>query len=621
MAVNIISLEDHSMPRAKLHLAVIVISCLTVLCPKICFSETIAGYQALTQWSKWPLLRKSEKAGLASSYDRLGTNYDFSYYEEPNGLRTLDETVNVATIQGPGVIYRFWMPHYTANRNFDIRMYFDGEPSPRINTNSVQWLGGSFNYFSSPLVDTCAGGQVSYEPIPFKHSVRIETENKALPSFPTWEPNRHYYQYTYMTFPNDPGIESYTGALSPSQQIARDEAVSLFNNNGLHPGGNSLTAIDINTPASLIADGAVLTLANLSGPGMIRKLNIKMVGANDADLEGLRLRVFYDSNSIPAIDAAVGNFFGAGKGRTPYKSLPMGTDSPDGFYCYWPMPFRDWVRVELYNSSQASISIDSAIVQYDPQADVRKMCYLYAAESKSVKQPGQIYHPILTTTGCGHYVGNLLYIEQPAYSFWMIEGDEVITIDGGNILYGTGLEDAYNGGYYYNWVARISTEPEGLSPRSAFRPLSGILYVHRQGGIEYARADQYRWQIADCVPFSNSLEVKIENRYAATGADWTSVAFWYQYHCTRSDFDSDCDVDYHDFAFFSSHWLRENCIAPNDCSRADFDANQIVDSNDLPFLFDYWLWRPPALDLRPISQIQPQKRISKPVKQEISNLS
>ena len=149
------------------------------------------------------------------------------------------------------------MPHYTANRNFDIRMYFDGEPSPRINTNSIQWLGGSFNYFSSPLVDTCTGGQVSYEPIGFKHSVRIETENKALPNFPSWEANRHYYQYTYMTFPNGPGIESYTGVLSPSQQIARDKAVSLFNNNGLHPDGNSLTAIDINTPPSLIADGAV----------------------------------------------------------------------------------------------------------------------------------------------------------------------------------------------------------------------------------------------------------------------------------------------------------------------------------------------------------------------------
>jgi len=38
-----------------------------------------------------------------------------------------------------------------------------------------------------------------------------------------------------------------------------------------------------------------------------------MDDANDAELEGLQLRVYYDGNSTAAIDVDVGHFFGAGK--------------------------------------------------------------------------------------------------------------------------------------------------------------------------------------------------------------------------------------------------------------------------------------------------------------------
>ena len=150
------------------------------------------------------------------------------------------------------------------------------------------------------------------------------------------------------------------------------------------------------------------------------------------------------------------------------------------------------------------------------------------------------------------------------------------------------VEDAYNGGAYYNWVAVQPDEPEGEFPRSATRPLNGILYVHRQGDPDYARADQYRWRIADCVPFSQSLEVNIENRYAITGSKWTSVAFWYQYHCVKADFDDDCDVDFFDYAVFASHWL-DDCLSPDFCDGADLDTSQKVDANDLNILIQDWL--------------------------------
>ena len=177
------------------------------------------GYADYTAWADWARLRIGTQAGLASSYDRSGGNADYSHYEKPEGLIREKVVATVKTIKGPGVIYRFWMPHLTSNRVFVLRMYFDGEQKPRIDTTSNVLFQGEFSYFKPPLVNTFAGGQVCYEPILFARSLRIETINHKLPeqerSF-----QAHYYQYSYMTFPRSMALDSYTGVLPPERKSA-----------------------------------------------------------------------------------------------------------------------------------------------------------------------------------------------------------------------------------------------------------------------------------------------------------------------------------------------------------------------------------------------------------------
>jgi len=573
------------MTTAKTSVGIKIVICVVVLWPTVCFSEVVTGYDAYAVWEDWARLRVGVEAGLASSYDRTGDNDDYCHYESPLGLITTEVDATVKTIEGPGVIYRFWMPHVMARRAFVVRMYFDGEQTPRIDTNSTAVMDGTFSYFSAPLITTCAGGQVCYEPIPFAQLLRIETVNKEIPP---WD-NRHYYQYSYLTFAPGTAIASYTGELTPEGQQVRSVVASIFENVGEHPAGDSTTTEVISTTATSIPGGCCLAFA-LSGPGLIRQMNVRMDDANDIELHGVQLRVYYDDAAAPAIDVSVANFFGAGQERAAYKSIPIGTDAMDaneGFYCYWPMPFRQSVRVELCNTTNQPINVDAVKVEYEPGAIDNDMCYLHARTNTSVKQSGQIYHTILSTIGCGHYVGDLLYVRQDVNSFWMLEGDDVITVDGTITLNGTGLEDAYNGGAYYNWVVVQPDEPEGEYPQSATRPLNGILYVHCEAGV--ARADQYRWRIADCVPFSQSIEVNIENRYGVTGSKWTSVAFWYQYPCVSADFDQDCDVDFSDFAVLALYWLRSDCEDPNWCGGADFNQSRKVDMEDLAVLVENWL--------------------------------
>lgn len=494
--------------------------------PRLASGQAAPGYGDYLAWENWARVVPGEQAGLASSWDRAGGHFDANQYESPPGLIYGDLDVISRTITGPGIVDRFWMSHFAAVKPFVVQLYFDGESTPRISTDSETILSGAYSYFSAPLVNTFAGGQVCYEPIPFRDSLRIETRNRAN----LW----HWYQYSFRTFAPGTKVNSYTGTLDASAEAARLATAAMFENAGQHPAGESPTAIrSVVGPASLISRTS-LTVADLVGPGVIRRLNVRMTDAADVELDSLRLRVFYDQNPHPAIDAPIAWFFGAGHGRAPYKSLPLGTDSPDGFYCYWPMPFHEAARVELFNMLSVPVEVDSVVVEHESQPVGEDAGYLHVT-TNHFRPNGSYWKVLASVTGTGHYVGNLLFIQQNYDSHYFLEGDELVVVDGADSLHGTGMEDAYNGGSYYNWVPGSLSEPEGNFPPFAFRPLSGILRVEKTASPPFSRADQYRWRIADHVPFTQSLEVTVETSYAVAYSEWTSAVFWYALPTVPSD--------------------------------------------------------------------------------------
>ncbi|MFN8179315.1 MAG: DUF2961 domain-containing protein [bacterium] len=491
-----------------------------LIAPAVALAQADGGYGDYVAWEDWARVVPGERASLASSYDRSGGEEDANQYEYPPGEIHGDLDVIAGTLRGPGAIYRFWMPHATATRSFAIRMYFDGESTPRIDTDSGQILGGWFGYLTAPFVTTFAGGQVCYEPIVFRDSLRIETQNRAG----RW----HFYQYSARRFPPGTDVTEYTGGLTPAAEAARLAAAAMFRNVGQHPAGESGTSLWDGVGSLVVPPGGSASVVDLAGPGLIRRLNVRMDGAPDAALDSLLLRVTYDADAQPSIDAPVGWLFGAGHGRAPYKSLPLGTDSPNGFYSYWPMPFHERVRIELGNASATSIRVDSVLVEHEARPVPSDRGYLHVIAKGRLRHPGQIRTVLASAFGAGHYVGNLLYVQQADSSFSFLEGDDLVVVDGADSLHGTGLEDAYDGGYYYNWSEPLMVEPEGPHPPFAIRPLSGLLRMERTASPPFARADQYRWMIGDRVPFSQSLEVSMETGLAAAGGQWISVAFWYQ---------------------------------------------------------------------------------------------
>ena len=134
---------------------------------------------------------------------------------------------------------------------------------------------------------------------------------------------------------------------------------------------------------------------------------------------------------------------------------------------------------------------------------------------------------MLDVAGEGHYVGNMLYLQQDDGYRSILEGDETITVDGVIAIRGTGLEDAYNGGYYYNHVLEQTDDGELVDPASGTGAFSGLLRMNFDDlGDDYTRTDQYRWYIGDPVPFTDGIEIEMEN-YGGKAALFGSTSFYY----------------------------------------------------------------------------------------------
>ena len=545
----------------------------------------LTGYEQLADWSDLPNAQPGVQAGLASSYARAGGNSDFNHYLLPEGF--LDSSQQqvpsvptvIADIPGPGILTRILMPHGTANEGFRIKLTVDG--TTVLQTDSDTLLGGQLSYFAAPLVSTRVGAQVSYEPVVFAQSLKIESENLQG----NWMRDHHYYHYNYLSLPSAEGLTAYSGVLTPSQQAARAAVVDRIANVGQNPAGDVPGAQIVNTPAASVPAGGSLTLAAPTGSGQVRRVNLKMVGASDDDLDALRLRVGYGAHPGWAIDVPVADFFGAGHGRVPYSSLPLGTEGENGFYCYWPMPYRHGMTVELHNTAAAPIGIDSAAVEYLSGPVPVHAGYLHASWASELTGEGQPYHVLFTTGGEGRYVGNMLYVVRSGVD-WnaraVLEADDFITVDGQTVLHGTGLEDAYNGGYYYNHVAIQYDDGDVPSPYSGIGPYSGLLRMNFPDlGDDYVRTDQYRWLIGDPVPFTTSIEVKIENFLSPAGTQFGSTAFYYL--VLRGDYNGDGEVSGADYVVWAETFGNDGSSGKEDL-RADGNGDGVVSGAD------YVLW-------------------------------
>jgi hypothetical protein len=299
------------------------------------------------------------------------------------------------------------------------------------------------------------------------------------------------------------------------------------------PGGSNADRL------KYILPGETAVLFDIKGAGVINHiwLTFNEARPNWLEKEGsatpaeLVIRMYWDNDSVPAVESPIGDFFASGFGlRKEVKSEPVLVEGGDGYNSYWQMPFKKSAKITVTNDGKKAAR--SFYYQFD-YTELKKLpkntpyfCAQYRQEFPEVT--GKDYL-IADIKGTGHYVGTVMSVRSRS-PYWFGEGDAKFYVDGETepSTWGTGTEDYFLSAWGFS---------ENLNL------YSGCSYMSKGEEDLGAKYTLYRWHVKDPVRFTKSFRFEIEHTgwisadETETGKvdghveredDISTVAFWYQ---------------------------------------------------------------------------------------------
>ncbi len=293
-----------------------------------------------------------------------------------------------------------------------------------------------------------------------------------------------------------------------------------------------------NADNKLLATGQTLTVFDEAGPGDITHMWVTLSSHEPLYLKKLVLRMYWDNEATPSVEAPIGDFYGLGLGESvSYESLPLAVGNSEALNCYFPMPFQKWGKITLTNEGalEAHVYYNVDYRSY-PRALPAGTLYFHAQYRQcapcqgwtnqwttnqdslvdnKTNLNGDGNYVWLEATGRGHYVGVTMSVLQNQDKWWG-EGDDMFFVDGEKIpsIKGTGSEDYFSGGWDFGR-----------------KPFSYLLFGAPVTGPEMAgsRWSVYRFHLDSPITFTKSLRATIEHGNANHRSDnFYSVAYWYQ---------------------------------------------------------------------------------------------
>lgn len=311
------------------------------------------------------------------------------------------------------------------------------------------------------------------------------------------------------------------------------------------------------------------------GPGQITHIWMTVNSPVRYYFRSIVLRMYWDDEDTPSVEAPLGDFFGVGHGvASHYVSLPLNMitkrDGPQTFAAmnsYFHMPFRRKARIEIVNETGEAIPNFYFYIDYELYETMDEDTLYFHAhwrcerptqglldmerlkeEMTSFRGPleavaalkntdGAHNYVILDTEGKGHYVGCNLSIDHinPVPNVtWFGEGDDMIFIDGESwppTLHGTGTEDYFCAAWDYP-SGKYDGPYHGISLAEPVRTPTAWEEAEAWGGGSYGYSGKwttYRFHLEDAVVFEKSIRVTIEHGHAnSLSGDYSSTAYWYQ---------------------------------------------------------------------------------------------
>jgi len=294
-----------------------------------------------------------------------------------------------------------------------------------------------------------------------------------------------------------------------------------------------------NADSRRVEPGATFTVLDTNGPGSISHIWFTISDSESFHLKRIVLRIYWDGEATPSVEAPIGDFFGLGLGAYhSWNSELLSVGSIKALNSYFPMPFGRHARITVTNEGLQPINslyynidyrtyphpLPAGTLYFHAQYRQAQPNHGWTNDWKSNGDPLINKKPNLTgegnyvwmdAKGHGQFVGVTLSVLQNQDGWWG-EGDDMFFIDGAPApaIAGTGSEDYFLGAWDFGG-----------------EPFSYPLYGAPVVGAEAAgsRSSVYRFHLDSPIPFSTSFKATIEHGHANARSDnYYSVAYWYQ---------------------------------------------------------------------------------------------
>lgn len=488
----------------------------------------LVGDDSIRFWDRMPYLRIGTRTVMLSTFDRAGGNEDAdaSHYIRHAGALAIP-----VDLAGPGVLLFSRANHWHGSPWHDIADGVDrvitesstADPDHPVSDPTFS----PADPFTAPFAiawPTNMGADILTVPVPFEHTLTVGYERTHYGTG-YFIVQRFAEHDDHLSHP----IQSWNGG-GPGSDV-RD----LFARAGtdIAPSGGSVTE---RTGTLAIAASTTVPITTLDdGPAMLRALTLSL--PRDAALaqSDTHLRITFDDDATPAIDAPLALFFGAGTlynrdGRTflvkgLLTHIRFDTDRVE-LATYLPMPYRTRARIELAGASVAAADVRWSVrtVPYrDPPGFVGTLHATY--RDHGVPVPGRDL--VLLDTAdepdgpvCGTLVGTSIVFSDRAF-LGTLEGDPRFFFDDSRTpqAQATGTEEWGGGGDY--WGGVTTTLPLYGHPTGTADPASALAPPDL---IESA----YRFLLADAMPFGFRARIQLEHGGADDSVEhYRTVTFWY----------------------------------------------------------------------------------------------
>jgi len=276
-------------------------------------------------------------------------------------------------------------------------------------------------------------------------------------------------------------------------------------------------------PYDSIPAGKSLDLLDISGPGLINRIWITIDDRTPEMLRALRIDMYWDDESKPAVSVPLGDFFGVGLGRlTAFQNVFFASPEGRSFNCYIPMPFRKSAKIIVRNESGKGIRKIFFDIDYSVMKTWNEdFLYFHAYWHRDTATlPGRDFDLLPKINGRGRYLGvNIGVSANPLYeSSWFGEGEVKMYLDDDvdyPTLNGTGTEDyigsAWGQGKFINTYTGCTVADDSLLQWAFYRfHVPDPVYfrkgcrvsLQQLGGHMTANVEKYQKNRAPLIPVS-----------------------------------------------------------------------------------------------------------------------